>query len=119
MKMKYFQIAKRMAKFSNHPDHQMGACVAYKARPLGFGFNSTKTHSKSNTKYRTIHAELSAILNCHRQDLAGSDIYIYRETKNGTLGISKPCKDCYKLIKSLGIKNIYYTGDGSYKEENL
>ena len=114
MKMKFFEAAKRMAKFSTHPDHQMGACIAYKSRPLGFGFNSTKTHSKSNTKYRTIHAELSAILSCTGQDLEGSDIYIYRETKVGNLGLSKPCKDCYKLIKSLGIKNIFYTSENGY-----
>lgn len=114
MKVKYFEIAKKLSyKVSYH--HKIGAVVVWKNRPIGFGYNQpNKTHTKSNNNYSTIHAELGAILNAG--DCKGADIYIYREWKDGTLASSKPCQFCQQLLKEAGIKNVYYTDTGGFKK---
>lgn len=114
MKLKYFEIAKKMSYKADYC-HKIGAVVVYKNRPIGFGFNQPfKTNTKSNNPFHTTHAELSAILNAG--DCRGASIYIYREVKDGTKANSKPCKFCQQLIKQAGIKKVYYTDNDQYKE---
>ena len=70
----------------------------------------------------TIHAELACLLPLiNRKDINFSDLslYIYREFKSGELAPSRPCASCEALIKSLGIRNIYYTGTQSYINESI
>ncbi|MCM1222339.1 MAG: cytidine deaminase [Lachnospiraceae bacterium] len=56
-----------------------------------------------------VHAEISAILNVkNRDDLVGGDLYllgIYDDDK--VYDKAYPCKNCIKIIKYVGIKNIY------------
>ena len=44
-------------------------------------------------------------------------LYIYREFKDGTKALAKPCASCQRLIKELGIKKIYYTTNDGYIQE--
>lgn len=100
--------------------HKLGAVVVYKNRPVGFGFNKPyKTHPMSTNKYNTVHAELDAIIGIPYKYLINSSIYVYRETKTGKPACSKPCQHCMELIKRVGIKKIFYTDNGFYKEENI
>jgi len=117
MKMKFFDIAKKMAIKSNHADHQMGCVVARKNRVLGYGFNSMRTHSKAQTRYKTIHAEFSAAMNCQQEDLTGCEVYIYRENAQGIPSMARPCEACYSMLVNLNVKKIYYSCEGSYKEQ--
>lgn len=119
MKLKFFEIAKRLSLFSDHNQHRLGAVLVNKNRVVGLGYNKMKTNPKSNHKFKAHHAELDAILNSEKYDLRGCDIYVFRETRNGDLAISFPCEACYSLIKSKGIKNIFYTDCGIYKEKRI
>jgi dCMP deaminase len=119
MKTKFFDLAKRLSKFSEHHQHKLGAIITDKNRVVGLGFNKSKTNPKSPHKYKSHHAEFDAILNSERYDLRGCDIYVYRETRLGELAISFPCESCYNLLKSKGIKNVYYTDNGNYKEQRI
>ena len=93
------------------------------------GFNSeTKCHrlqaKLDKDYYKTessgkIHAETSALLPLRRTDLSRASIFIYRETKNGTKALARPCPCCQKLIKQFGIKHIYYTGNNSLVYEEF
>lgn len=108
MKDKYFQLASRVARFSEHPKYRVGAVVVRKGNILGVGFNSMKTHPKSHTHHQRIHAELKAILNA-QDDVSGADIYVVRLTKEGGLACAIPCPSCEALIIDSGIRNIYAT----------
>lgn len=113
---RFFDIARRLSKKSDYC-HQLGAVVAKKNKIVGLGFNQPhKTHPRSNNRFKTIHAELDAILGLAKEDLEGSTIYVYREHKDGSPANSKPCQYCQMLIKQAGIKKVCYTDDGQYKE---
>lgn len=119
MKIKFFEIAKKLSKFSDHHQHKLGAVLTQKNRVVGIGFNKLKTNPKSTHLFKAHHAEFDAILNSEKYDLRGCDIYVYRETRNGDMAMSYPCASCYNLIKSKGIKNIYYTDLGIFKESKV
>ena len=114
MKPRNFELAKELSKHSTYK-YQLGAVVVKGNRILSTGFNTMRTSPRSTHPYSTLHAEMSAILKA-RCDITGSDLYVYRQTKDGCLASSKPCPYCMKLIKSAGIKNIYYTDESGYKK---
>lgn len=114
MKMKYFEIARKLSFKSDYETHKLGSCVVKGNKLLGLGFNKKKTHPKSNSRFKNIHAELSAILNCQQENLYGCDIYVYRENKKGELSLSKPCNCCLEIIKQVGIRRVYFSTDRGY-----
>lgn len=117
MKLKHFQLASKLAKKSTHHQHHLGAVITKGNKILGVGFNKNKTSPRSNNAFSTLHAEISAILNTDEEDLEGSEIYIFRATKSGKLGLSRPCIFCEKMLRSVGIKKIYYTTTEGFQEE--
>lgn len=116
MKNKFFQLARSISKHSDHPAHQLGAVIVKGNKIISLGYNKNKTHTKSNHAWKRLHAEISAIIKC-REDLTGTTIYVYRETKNGDLGMARPCSSCLSAIQEAGIKRICYSTDNGYKEE--
>lgn len=127
----YFKAAKAIAELSDFPRVKIGCCAVYKHKIISSGCNSVKTNPKQKhlNVYRfnadtpaTIHAELACLLPLmNRKDIEFSDmsLYIYREHKSKELALSRPCASCEALIKSLGIRNIYYTGNQSYISEEI
>lgn len=127
----YFKTARAIAELSDFPKVKIGCCAVYKHKIISSGCNSTKTNptQKRLNAYRfdadtpaTIHAELSCLLPLiNRKDIDFSDValYIYREYKNNELALARPCASCMALIRELGIRKLFYTGDGSYINEEL
>lgn len=105
---KYFRIAKMASKLSDHTKYQLGAVIVKSGRILSFGCNQKKSHPGS--PFCGLHAEMSAIRNCDH-DLAGASMYVFRQRKDGSLGISKPCKHCERLIRQKKLKRVYFTVD--------
>lgn len=72
-----------------------------------------KTHpisKKHETKFHTLHSEMHAILKCKKKyNFKKLTLINFRFKKDKTLGLSKPCKACQKIIKDIQIKNIYYS----------
>lgn len=99
----------RAAQDSKHPQFRMAAMVY---RSGGFmeswGVNKRKTHPRSNNKWRTIHAELDAILGVNQQHLKGTSILVLRLTKTNLLATSRPCDYCMILLQEVGIHEVYY-----------
>lgn len=114
MKQRFFNIAKSASFESVHHAAKIGAVVVKRGSVIGVGFNKLKTHPLSTNPWFTIHAEFDSILGCSKEDLANSDLYIYREDLNGNLACCKPCIYCQKLIASTGIKNVFYTDNGKF-----
>lgn len=127
----YFKAAKAIADLSDFPRVKIGCCAVYKHKIISSGCNSLKTNpmQKRLNAHRfeadtpaTIHAELSCLLpliNRKDIDFGNVSLYIYREFKSGDLALAKPCASCEALIRSLGIRNIYYTGNQSYISEEI
>lgn len=127
----YFNIAKEVSKLSDSPRVQIGACAVYKHKVISTGCNSMRTSplQKKYNQYRftaetshTCHAELAclkSLIDRKDIDFKNVELYIYREYKNGNLALARPCISCMELIKQLGIKHIYFTGDQSYVSEEI
>lgn len=127
----YFNAAKAVSEMSDFEKHHIGAVVVYKHRIISSGCNVQKSHpvQKELNKERFeddshhyLHAETSALLPLmNRKDINWRDVqvYIYREWKDGTKALSKPCPSCQKLIKSLGIKKVNYTTKNGYIKETF
>lgn len=127
----YFKAAKGMSELSDFKQHHIGAIAVCGHKIISSGYNSNKTNptQKRFNRHRfdvdtphTIHAELACLLPLiNRRDINFSDVslYIYREHKSGELALARPCASCEALIKSLGIRNIYYTGNRSYISEEI
>ena len=133
---RYFNLAKNASQFSGYEKNKIGAILVYKHDIIGVGYNrkqSSPTQKKYNI-YRTtktrkydvdvmdnyIHAEIDCVQNATRLfkgDLSKCSIFVYREHKDGSMGVSKPCKGCSMYLKDMNVKNIYYTTDNGWNYE--
>lgn len=125
----YFNAAKAVSELSDHPSHKLGCVIVDKHRIISSGCNSiTKCHplqARLDTERYGVpcpgkrHAEVDALLPLIRDkvDLKNAAIYVFRQTKNKKPAIAKPCSSCEKLIRSLGIRKVYYTTHNSYTME--
>lgn len=127
----YFNAAKAISEQSKFKQYHIGCVAVYRHKIISSGCNSDRTNplQKKLNVYRfpedskhKVHAEVSCLLPLiGRKDINFHEVslYIYREHKNGALGIARPCASCMALIRSLGIRYIYYTGEKSYINEDL
>lgn len=89
---------------------RLGAVLFKKHNVINVGRNyARKTHPRSTSPYKTLHAEMDAILSVPSFLLEGASILVARLDMLGNLVLAKPCKDCYTLIKSVGIRKIFWT----------
>lgn len=114
MKLKFFDLARKLSKKSNHHQHKLGCVIVKRNRIIGLGFNQIKTHTKSNNEFKMLHAEISALLGISYEDLDGCDVYIYREHKNSIRAMAKPCSACEQALKMAGIKRVFFTIEDDY-----
>ena len=90
---------------------RLGAVLVHKNIIVSVGMNSYKTHPymAPRTEWPFLHAEQHAIIRAGVDNCEGLDLYVARVLKNNELALSKPCDVCAKLIKNVGIKNVYYS----------
>lgn len=128
-----FQKAKAASMLSDFPTYKLGAVMMLGNKVLAVGYNITKTHPiqkryniergydpdvKNNGQ---IHAEMMCLINTKYLDVDWSrvSLYIYREHKDHTTAIAKPCPACEKAIRERGIKQVYFTTEEiPYKKIN-
>lgn len=116
--MTFVKVAKEAASNSTH-HHKLGAVIVKKGRVISVGFNKPrKTHPKSNTRFKTIHAEFDAILGCDQEDLRGATLYVVRSARSGP-NLAKPCSCCMELIKLVGIKKVVYSTGYGFEELDI
>lgn len=138
MNKHFFEAARIESLNSNYKGYasvKIGCVVYYKGTILSKGFNSNKTHTiqkkynlyryddrKSNHYYREyVHAEIMALSKIKFLDIDFSkiELYLYRQTKDGKLAMSRPCNSCMAYIKKMGIRKIHYTTYDGYATEIL
>lgn len=131
---RFFNMAREVSFLSDFKHAKLGAVVVSGNRILSTGYNSYKTRPLQHRYniYRSFDGYESSVARQHAEiaalsPLIGKDvdwnrtsIYIYRELKNKEKACSRPCKGCYKLIRDLGIKTIYFINeDGFYTKEKV
>jgi deoxycytidylate deaminase len=119
MKPKFFDLAKKMSLHSTHHQFRIGCAIVRGNQIVSLGFNKIKTHPKAKTPYRQLHAEITAILAADKRDLRGCEVYTFREHKDGTLAIAKPCVHCQMALAEVGIGKAHFTTDGGHEEMTL
>ena len=135
MRSCFFEEAKRCSYKSDYigaASVRIGAVAVLKGIVIAKGYNRNKTHplqekynsyrynTQSNHYYPSkIHAEMEVVSKIRNLDIDFSKviIYVYRETKEGTLAMARPCKACTAALKDLGIKTVCYTTENGYCEE--
>jgi deoxycytidylate deaminase len=112
-------LAQKISQKSDHPAFKMGACVYYKNHILSAGFNSSKTHPlvKHYSPYKTLHAEMHAIIRAGLNNVKGTSIVVYRSLKSGQMAMARPCPICLKIMKQYGIMSVTYTTENGWKTE--
>lgn len=124
-----FNAAKSVSMMSDFPRVHTGCVVSDGHRIISSGHNTKRTHplQKELNKERfqvdtphSLHAESMALIPLmNRKDINWKKckLYVYRELKNGDIALSRPCPSCEKLIKTLGIRNVFYTTYNGFTEE--
>ena len=121
-----FAKAKAASILSDFPTHKLGAVLMLGNKVISVGYNITKTHPIQknynlargyNPNVRNngqIHAEMMCLINTRHLDVDWSrvSLYIYREHKDHTTALAKPCPACEKAIRERGITQIFYTTEG-------
>ena len=136
LKKRFFEEAKKESLLSDYEGQHLGAVAvyadkfilakahnSYKTNTTQFFYNRYRVERKSDilSKPACSHAEVNIFRKIRYLDIDFSrvSVYIYRETKNGDLGMARCCPACMAAIKSLGIKKICYTTDEGYAEERI
>jgi len=58
------------------------------------------------------HAEVAAIFQVRKKvDLGGTKMFVARVKRNGEIAMAQPCRMCRELIRSYGIKRVFFTID--------
>ena len=122
---RYVDLAKKLAESSSYSLHRHGAVLVKGGSGLNWSANQNKVQRwaqrfrSHGCGHATHHAELGAILGVARDKTTGSDVYVVRISKKGSLLMSKPCEMCQELLRHVGVKRVFYSIDdetmGCYK----
>ncbi len=123
------RIAKTTSKVSDVREYHLGAvifdkhkiycyaCNTDKEIPMQRYYNRFKAPDAHKWRKHSAHAEMNCIHKLLQQyydklpDYKKLSILVYREHRNGTLAMARPCKACSKALRDLGFRHVYYTSD--------
>ena len=122
---RYVDLSKKLAEDSSYTLHRHGAILVKGGSVLNWSANRNKgprwaqKFRSHGCGHATHHAELGAILGVARDKTKGSDMYVVRISKKGSLLMSKPCEMCQEILRHVGVKRVFYSIDnetmGCYK----
>ena len=136
-KQRLMEEARAVSLASDFKRIHMGCVIAYKGKVIASGCNSAKTHSlqkkyniyrmptEVETAVHAVHAETSAITHflnyAHRSEISPRDcvVYVYREYKDGTSAMARPCPSCMRLLKDVGFRHVVYTTPDGIADEKI
>lgn len=131
---KFFDKAAAVAANSDFDRYHLGCIAVLKNKVIASASNKLKTHplqKEYDDKYRqfnclsnpknmySLHAEIACLKQLRGQDINYKDLelYIVRLRKDTKYGMARPCSACMNLIKSMGIKKIFYTTNAGFSLE--
>ena len=111
----HFKAARLLSYLSEGktPSRRMAAILHKGNKSLSYGvnlFNKTHTLHINSPKRQFLHAEINALIKRrYYNDISSCQITIYRETYDGLPALAKPCTNCQDILRSFGIKKVYYS----------
>ena len=118
----FFLKSKEVSHLSDHRC-KIGASVIHKNKIISSACNQRfiwDSLTRLYNPFSSIHAETSAILKVkNKKILKECVMFIYRERKDGSLGMCRPCKTCQRIMKSFGLLKVHYTSPEGYHYEEL
>ena len=113
----FFRLARNVSLKSDYKI-RMGCVIVMHGKPISVGFNSQKSHPQKVGDNVCVHAEVMALISADT-DVRGGTAYIYRERKDKTLGLARPCNNCYRRLLEAGIKKIVYSTYSGFAVERI
>jgi deoxycytidylate deaminase len=104
---RHIELATKVAYNGDHWQHRIGAVLCQKGKIISTGANSFKTHKLMG--FKTLHGEIQALIGVRYRDLRGSVLFVSRISRQGKIGMSKPCSTCENILRKYGIKKVFYT----------
>lgn len=101
-----------------------GCVIADKTKPISCSSNDTRSYVRRNVM-GSMHAEVGALLDFlklrKKKCATGLDVWVVRiSRKTGKLTSSRPCKSCLNILKTHGIRRVWYScNDGSINCEYM
>ena len=90
-----------------------------KKKILAKACNKTNSHPKGSGIFSTAHSEMNCLfkyLRLNNQKIRGH-LYVARVSKTLRFGLARPCPDCWRLLQSVGIKQVVYTSPEGWRKE--
>lgn len=117
-----FSVAFATALLSDAPrcGLRMGAALYTGSRLLAVGANRWCSHPASdNTGFpRTFHAEHVALVRRKHYDVTSRLVmYVGRMRDDGTIGCSRPCHNCFDLMRLAGVGRVRFYDENSKQQE--
>lgn len=119
------KILKKAIEVASKSDYyvKVGAVIFNGKKIISSGFNEIRYHSKLHPKFKTwhnsLHAEQKAIITS-KHNLKRYSILVIRVNNNGEMLLARPCRNCQKYLKYVGIKKVYYSNNnGSITKERI
>ena len=101
--MRYIELAKEVAlRGDPRRKHFLGA-VAIRTDGVVVSSSNGTWLDRAPTQ----HAEAKVLRKAGR----GAILFVARVGRNGTIGLSMPCRECRQLIRNKGVKRVYFTID--------
>lgn len=138
--IKYFELAREIAKQSSFPRFHVGCVLVYQNHVLSMASNTEKSDplQKKYNRYRHFnhttkgcinhsgHAEMMALKKvpypvAQQVDWKKVKCYTYRICPGLPygMGISRPCRACMTAMRERGIRDFYYSTDMGYAHERI
>jgi deoxycytidylate deaminase len=131
--IRYLKLAEAVSKFSDYKPYKIGCVLVYKKQILSVGHNTNKSHpiQKEYNSFRNLygsninhkaHAEVICVSRAMKLgvDLSNCTLYIFRQHKDKTWAMARPCAGCMEFIKDQKISTIVFTNiNNNYSIEYL
>ena len=108
-----FQEARRV-RMNSSQNVQVGAVITRDNKILSCACNGRGSRTFRAPGYHSItlpkHAEFMAISYINPEDIKGTTVWVWRETKDGVPTLARPCeRHCMPFLKAVGVERVVYT----------
>jgi len=123
---RHLEEARIVSLLSDFERVHVGCVITYCDKVIASGYNNTKTDpiQERYNRYRDMvgnkvihmrHAEIMALKKIVHLglDMKRVVVYNWREYKDGTPALSRPCSACMNFMKDLGITKVVYSTDNA------
>jgi deoxycytidylate deaminase len=105
------RYARKESRRSDH-HHKIGVVICQGSVMQSRGFNQIRAAriGITYTNYpESLHAERHACMQVQRESIQGSDLYIWRETREGLPANARPCANCLRMLVDLEVRRIIHS----------